>query len=198
MVLTPPLPRADLIWEHQPLLAADRNLLRNIAESELWPKVVFPPFLGGLAVGALGALIGGYDDKPKPKLAAAPPSAGPASGSGSSSGGDEGAGAGASAAAGGAASSALAMEQLKLQAGAVVRPVARALAAVMTLGTGAPRSRGAAATIAGAVVRASLCLGVRSCCCAPALAAQFSSCLPAGSSYPRCHSHTHHRRVAGP
>lgn len=119
---------ADVIWEGETLLSADRTLLRNIGESELWPKIVFPPLLGGLAVGGLGALIGGYDEKPKPKVK---PSS---SGSGGSS--DD------AAAGHGPASSALAVEQLQLQAGAVVRPVARALAAIMTLGTGAPASCG--------------------------------------------------------
>ena len=139
----------DAIWLDQPLLSANRELLRSIAESELWPKVVFPPFLGGLAVGALGLAIGGYDDVPPPRLgdgssASNNGSAGGAkqqgTSGGSSSGGGSGgggavavAGAGAGAAAA-APSSSLAIEQWKLQA--VLRPVSRALAAILTLGSG--------------------------------------------------------------
>lgn len=121
----------DALWEGQPLLS-DRTLLRSAAESELWPRIVFPPLLGGLAVGALGLAIGGYDDRPAPKLG---------SGSGSVSDG----GAARQQQAGGAAgpaSGALALEQLQLQAQTVLRPVSRAVAAVLTLGTGALRGAG--------------------------------------------------------
>lgn len=151
----------DWVWQGQPLLSSSREVLRGIAESELWPRVVFPPFLGGLAVGALGLLIGGYDDLPPPRVGdsggssgsaakqqgaagSAGSSAGSSGGSGSGSGGS-GAGApavlgsmsasgSAAAAAAVAPSSSLAIEQWKLQA--VLRPVSRALAAVVTLGSG--------------------------------------------------------------
>lgn len=146
----------DWIWQGQPLLSSSREVLRGIAESELWPKVVFPPFLGGLAVGALGLLIGGYDDLPPPRVGDGSSSSGAkqqgAAGSGSSTSGS-GSMNGAAAASGSASvlgsmsangsaaavaaaapSSSLAIEQWKLQA--VLRPVSRALAAVMTLGSG--------------------------------------------------------------
>ena len=146
----------DWIWQGQPLLSSSREVLRGIAESELWPKVVFPPFLGGLAVGALGLLIGGYDDLPPPRVGDGSSSSGAkqqgAAGSGSSGSGS-GSMNGAAAASGSASalgsmsangsaaavaaaapSSSLAIEQWKLQA--VLRPVSRALAAVVTLGSG--------------------------------------------------------------
>lgn len=138
----------DWVWQGQPLLSSSREVLRGIAESELWPRVVFPPFLGGLAVGALGLLIGGYDDLPQPRVGDGGSSSGGTAkqqGAASSSGGGgsiDGAAAvlgsvsanGTAAAAAAAPSSSLAIEQWKLQA--VLRPVSRALAAVVTLGSG--------------------------------------------------------------
>jgi hypothetical protein len=123
----------DIIWNGHSLMASNRTLLRNIGESELWPKVVFPPLLGGLAVGALGLAIGGYDDKPAPKL-------GKAKGAGSanpSSISDNGGSIDDTTRSSSGASTSAAWEQWRLQAGAVARPVSRAIAAAITLGTGA-------------------------------------------------------------
>lgn len=125
----------DWIWAHQSLLASNRELLRNIAESELWPKVVFPPLVGGLLVGALGFAVGGYDDKPESPRAAQ---------QGGSSGGGaqpEGAVAGALPA---SSSTSVLLEQWRLQVEAVLRPVSRAVAAAITLGTGEGPSHAAA------------------------------------------------------
>ncbi|EFN59895.1 hypothetical protein CHLNCDRAFT_56435 [Chlorella variabilis] len=133
----------DVVWQEQELLTSNAAArLREITETDLWPKVVFPPLLGGLAVGSLGWLIGGYDDAPKPKLA------------GAAGGGERGAAAGASGSqqqqqqqgaaggvagegAGAGASTSAAWAHRRVQAGAVVRPVSRAMAAAMTLGSGA-------------------------------------------------------------
>jgi H+/Cl- antiporter ClcA len=128
----------DIIWDGQSLMASNRTLLRNIGESELWPKVVFPPLLGGLAVGALGLAIGGFDDKPAPKLGKGK---GSGSASSSSSGGgsisDNGGSIDDTTRSSSGASTSAAWEQWQLQAGAVARPVSRAIAAAITLGTGA-------------------------------------------------------------
>ena len=72
----------DAIWHHSSLLSSATSL-RNISESELWPKVVFPPMLGGAVVAALGLLMGGYTD---------PPSKAQSSSTASSSAGGNGAG----------------------------------------------------------------------------------------------------------
>lgn len=56
----------DLIW-HKEALLSSAKALRNVSESELWPKVVFPPLLGGGIVGLLGWVMGGYNDKPAKK-----------------------------------------------------------------------------------------------------------------------------------
>ncbi|KAI3429266.1 hypothetical protein D9Q98_005363 [Chlorella vulgaris] len=138
----------DLVWQDQELLTS--NKLRDITETDLWPKIVFAPLLGGLAVGSLGWLIGGYDDTVKPKLT---PSTDlqqrlqrglcEAGNDGLASADELGSKPAATAATSSSSSSsssgpaAAAGEQWKAAAGAVVRPVARALAAVVTLGSGA-------------------------------------------------------------
>jgi len=98
----------DAIWHGETLLTG-RQLLQQFSELELWPKIVIPPVLGGVFVGGLGLLLGGYGD---PSLDAA------------SIGKDEnnkgGSGSG---------------TMTKIVA--VSRPVARAIAAAVTLGTGA-------------------------------------------------------------
>eukprot|EP00887_Chlorella_sp_A99_P003046 scaffold9.g3046.t1 len=82
------------------------------ASDELWPRVVFPPVVGGLAVGALGLLIGGYEDRSPSSAAAA--TAGAAAPAGGGGGGG-----------------------WRAQLQAVARPLSRAVAASITLGTGA-------------------------------------------------------------
>ena len=101
----------DAIWHNAggsvagTLMGQQERRMGFTAEAEIWPKVVFPPLVGGLAVGGLGLLIGGYED------------------ASSSSGGS---------------SSSSGVDKWKARLQAVVRPVSRAVAATVTLGTGAP------------------------------------------------------------
>lgn len=98
----------DVIWHPGAAgMAAALGARGADAEADLWPKVVFPPLLGGLAVGTLGLLIGGYEDS-----------------AGGGGGGRD------APPLGGAAS-------WRQRLAAVVRPTSRALAATITLGTGA-------------------------------------------------------------
>jgi len=53
----------DAIWHGETLLTG-RELLEQFSEFELWPRIVFPPVLGGLFVGLLGLFSGGYADPP--------------------------------------------------------------------------------------------------------------------------------------
>jgi hypothetical protein len=117
----------DAIWQDQELLTSNAAArLREITETDLWPKVVFPPLLAGLAVGSLGWAIGGYEDRPLPRL-------GPAAGGDQPQQQQQQQQAGAA----GAAATTSAWERWKLGAAAVVRPVSRAVAAAITLGSGA-------------------------------------------------------------
>lgn len=52
----------DSIWHGETLLTG-RELLKEFSELELWPRVVLPPILGGLFVGSLSALLDGYEDQ---------------------------------------------------------------------------------------------------------------------------------------
>ena len=53
----------DNIWHGETLLTG-RQLLQQFSELELWPRIVFPPVLGGIFVGVLGLFAGGYVDPP--------------------------------------------------------------------------------------------------------------------------------------
>lgn len=106
----------DGIWHRETLLSG-RQLLQDFSEQELWPKIVIPPVLGGLVVGALGLLVGGYSD-PKPGSSGSAAAVDAANTGGGAWGGD-------------------ALSAAQLRFAAIARPVSRAVAAAVTLGTGA-------------------------------------------------------------
>jgi H+/Cl- antiporter ClcA len=124
----------ELVWHRETLLSA-RQLLREFSELELWPKLVLAPVLGGLAVGALGLAVGGYAD-PEPEGGGGGSSSSNYSSSNSSSSGS-----GIHDSRGAADDPALdpgpAGAALRRRVAAVARPVARAVAAAVTLGMGA-------------------------------------------------------------
>lgn len=49
----------DIIW-HADVLPSGRQLLKEFTDIELFPRVLLPPILGGLAVGLLSISIGGF------------------------------------------------------------------------------------------------------------------------------------------
>lgn len=98
----------DAIWHGETLLTG-RQLLEQFSELELWPRIVLPPILGGLFVGTLGVLTGGYTEPKKTPTE-------------------------------GSTSPAVAAQSEREPRGGLAsmfRPVARAVAAAVTLGTGA-------------------------------------------------------------
>jgi H+/Cl- antiporter ClcA len=107
----------DAIWHGETLLTG-RELLQQFSEFELWPRIVFPPVLGGLFVGLLGLLAGGYADPPPPPAALPLPSTSDSDNNGSQS------------------NNANELEWRR-KIDSVTRPVARAIAAAVTLGSGA-------------------------------------------------------------
>jgi H+/Cl- antiporter ClcA len=52
----------DAVWGTEEFLTG-RALLRTLTEAQLWPLVALPPIGGGLAVGALKLVVGGYADR---------------------------------------------------------------------------------------------------------------------------------------
>jgi len=111
----------DAIWHRETLLTG-RQLLQQYSELELWPRIVVPPILGGLFVGTLGLLLGGYvPELPEPPPAPQPSSVvGPEETSPNQKT-DRGCG------------HLTPGDRVKI----ISRPVARAIAAAVTLGTGA-------------------------------------------------------------
>ena len=121
----------DTIWHGETLLTG-RELLQQFSEFDLWPRIVFPPVLGGLFVGSLGLFVGGYSDpSPLPPLTFSPSTRSTSKDNNKSSNSSS------------SSSSANdddvvdddAEQQRRINA--FTKPVARALAAAVTLGTGA-------------------------------------------------------------
>jgi H+/Cl- antiporter ClcA len=138
----------DVIWQSDGGEAiSGRELLRELSELELWPRVVFPPVLGGLFVGLLAALLGGFDGS------STAVGTGRASSTSRSSNGSSRSSSGSSSVADAPQPASIATPatqqprpwpavgaskgSLAERVRDVARPVARAVAAAITLGTGA-------------------------------------------------------------
>jgi H+/Cl- antiporter ClcA len=140
----------DAIWHGETLLTG-RELLAQFSELELWPRIVFPPVLGGFFVGLLGLLTGGYADPPSSVAPLPRPSPFPQNNSknnnldrnnkditiinsNSSLNSDNSS---SSSSKNAAEMDIIAKIEWKRKIDSVTRPVARAIAAAVTLGTGA-------------------------------------------------------------
>lgn len=132
----------DAIWHGETLLTG-RELLAQFSEFELWPRIVFPPVLGGLFVGLLGLLTGGYADPPP---ASTLPQESPSSLKNNSNSNNLGRNNDSSSSivtsSDNTATSTseidiIAEEEWRRRIDLITRPVARSIAAAVTLGTGA-------------------------------------------------------------
>jgi H+/Cl- antiporter ClcA len=126
----------DAIWHGETLLTG-RELLAQFSEFELWPRIVFPPVLGGLFVGLLGLLSGGYADPPPASLLPPPSSTSSSLDTSNSSTANDTTNNNNDNNTKNSIQSQIDELEWRRKIDSVARPLARAIAAAVTLGTGA-------------------------------------------------------------
>jgi H+/Cl- antiporter ClcA len=112
----------DIIW-HADALPSGRQLLKEFTDIELFPRVLIPPILGGLVVGLLSISIGGFAATTITPLDSNDKNILNITSNGNGTNGHSSA----------TSSSSISGDQIQR----ALRPLARAVAAAITLGTGA-------------------------------------------------------------